>query len=135
MSADLNFLVVDDFSAMRRVIYGLLKELGYAKIHEADSGAAALRMLQLGQVPISFVLTDWNMNGMSGLTLLKTIRSTPALTDLPVLMVTAESKKENIVAAAEAGADGYIVKPFNAILLKEKIEKVLAKRGLAGSDR
>jgi two-component system chemotaxis response regulator CheY len=131
MAAEMNFLVVDDFSAMRRVIYGLLKQLGFSKISEADSGTVALKALQSNQPPFSFVLTDWNMNGIDGLTLLKTIRSTPELSHLPVLMVTAEAKKENIVAAAQAGADGYIVKPFNAAMLKDKIDKILAKRGLA----
>ncbi len=123
-----HFLVVDDFSTMRRIVSGLLKELEYTKITEADDGSSALKILESGASNISFVLTDWNMPVMDGLTLLKKIRSTPALAHLPVLMITAEAKKENIVMAAQEGADGYIVKPFNATTLKEKIEKILTRR-------
>ena len=134
MSSELHFLVVDDFSTMRRIISGLLKELGYAKIREAEDGEKALRQLQLAQqpdaTPIDFVITDWNMPLMDGLELLKAIREDAALWHLPVLMVTAESKRENIIAAAQAGADGYIVKPFNAATLKEKLDKILVKKGL-----
>lgn len=125
---DQYFLVVDDFSTMRRIVGGLLKELEYTRIAEADDGSSALKILEGGAMPITFVLTDWNMPVMDGLTLLKKIRSTPALAHLPVLMITAEAKKENIVEAAQSGADGYIVKPFNAATLKEKIEKILARR-------
>jgi two-component system chemotaxis response regulator CheY len=128
MAVELNFLVVDDFSTMRRIITGLLKELGYAKIHEAEDGAVALKFLQSDPTFVNFVVTDWNMPVMDGLTLLKSIRATANLSHLPVLMVTAEAKKENIIAAAQAGADGYIVKPFNAVTLKEKIDKILSKR-------
>lgn len=122
------FLVVDDFSTMRRIVSGLLKELEYNKIVEADDGSSALKVLEAGALSVTFVLTDWNMPVMDGLALLKKIRSTPSLSHLPVLMITAEAKKENIVEAAQAGADGYIVKPFNAATLKEKIEKILARR-------
>ncbi|HZG20058.1 MAG TPA: response regulator [Herbaspirillum sp.] len=125
---DQHFLVVDDFSTMRRIVSGLLKELEYTKIVEADDGSTALKILESGASNITFVLTDWNMPVMDGLTLLKKIRATPALAHLPVLMITAEAKKENIVMAAQEGADGYIVKPFNAATLKEKIEKILARR-------
>lgn len=125
---DQHFLVVDDFSTMRRIVSGLLKELEYTKIVEADDGSTALKILESGASGITFVLTDWNMPVMDGLTLLKKIRSTPALSHLPVLMITAEAKKENIVMAAQEGADGYIVKPFNAATLKEKLEKILARR-------
>jgi two-component system chemotaxis response regulator CheY len=125
---DQHFLVVDDFSTMRRIVSGLLKELEYTKIVEADDGSTALKILESGASNITFVLTDWNMPVMDGLTLLKKIRSTPALAHLPVLMITAEAKKENIVMAAQEGADGYIVKPFNAATLKEKIEKILSRR-------
>ncbi|WP_413459658.1 response regulator [Herbaspirillum huttiense] len=125
---DQHFLVVDDFSTMRRIVSGLLKELEYTKIVEADDGSTALKILESGASNITFVLTDWNMPVMDGLTLLKKIRGTPALAHLPVLMITAEAKKENIVTAAQEGADGYIVKPFNATTLKEKIEKILARR-------
>lgn len=123
-----HFLVVDDFSTMRRIVSGLLKELEYTRIVEADDGSTALKILESGASNITFVLTDWNMPVMDGLTLLKKIRSSPALAHLPVLMITAEAKKENIVMAAQEGADGYIVKPFNAATLKEKIEKILSRR-------
>lgn len=122
------FLVVDDFSTMRRIVGGLLKELKYTDIVEADDGTSALKILESDAHPISFVLTDWNMPQMDGLTLLKTIRASPKLMHLPVLMITAEAKKENIVEAAQSGADGYIVKPFNAATLNEKIEKILTRR-------
>ena len=134
MSKEFHFLVVDDFSTMRRILSGLLKELGYARIHEAEDGEKALRLLHLARqqdtTPIDFVITDWNMPLMDGLDLLKAIRQDAALCHLPVLMVTAESKRENIIAAAQAGADGYIVKPFNAATLKEKLDKILVKKGL-----
>jgi len=123
-----HFLVVDDFSTMRRIVSGLLKELEYTKMVEADDGSTALKILESGASGVTFVLTDWNMPIMDGLTLLKKIRGNPALSHLPVLMITAEAKKENIVMAAQEGADGYIVKPFNAATLKEKIEKILARR-------
>jgi two-component system, chemotaxis family, chemotaxis protein CheY len=125
---DHHFLVVDDFSTMRRIVSGLLKELEYTKIAEADDGATAWKILDSATLPISFVITDWNMPVMDGLTLLKKIRETPRLSQLPVLMVTAEAKKENIILAAETGADGYIVKPFNAAVLQEKIKKINARR-------
>ncbi len=128
MADDQYFLVVDDFSTMRRIVTGLLKELEFTKMAEAEDGSAAMKILETGAAPITFVLTDWNMPVMDGLALLKKIRATPALSHLPVLMITAEAKKENIVEAAQAGADGYIVKPFNAATLKEKIEKILARR-------
>jgi len=128
MADDQYFLVVDDFSTMRRIVTGLLKELEFTRMAEAEDGSAALKVLESGAAAITFVLTDWNMPVMDGLALLKKIRATPALAHLPVLMITAEAKKENIVEAAQAGADGYIVKPFNAATLKEKIEKILSRR-------
>ncbi|MFT5534393.1 MAG: two-component system chemotaxis response regulator CheY [Burkholderiaceae bacterium] len=134
MANELNFLVVDDFSTMRRIIANLLKDVGHTKIQEAEEGAAGLRLLQSSQmhgIPIDFVITDWNMPVMDGLELLKQIRLDPALSHLPVLMVTAEAKKENIIAAAQAGADGYIVKPFTAATLKEKLDKIMAKKGVS----
>lgn len=132
MSSELHFLVVDDFSTMRRIVANLLKELGYTRLSEAEDGKKALNLLESkGAVsPISFVVTDWNMPEMDGLTLLQKIRSDPDLKDLPVLMVTAEAKRENIIAAAQSGADGYIVKPFTSATLKEKLDKILLKRGL-----
>lgn len=130
---DQHFLVVDDFSTMRRIVMGLLKELEYTKMTDADDGSSAWKLLESGSVPVSFVITDWNMPVMDGLTLLKKIRGTPKFANLPVLMITAEAKKENIVMAAESGADGYIVKPFNASTLNDKIEKIAARRSQLAS--
>lgn len=124
----MNFLIVDDFSTMRRIISNLLKELGCNHYKEAENGKYALEMLRAEKFDV--VITDWNMPEMDGLTLLKSIREDSVLKNLPVLMVTAEAKKENIIAAAQAGADGYIVKPFTAITLAEKLNKVLQKKGL-----
>jgi len=119
---NLRFLVVDDFSTMRRIVRNLLKELGFANVEEAEDGAVALQMLKGGG--FDFVVSDWNMPNMDGLQLLQAIRADAALKKLPVLMVTAEAKKENIVAAAQAGASGYVVKPFTAATLDEKLSKV-----------
>ena len=123
----LKFLVVDDFSTMRRIVRNLLKELGFANVDEAEDGAVALQKLK--SAPYDFVVTDWNMPNMDGLTLLQSIRRTPQLKHLPVLMITAEAKKENIIAAAQAGASGYVVKPFTAATLAEKLEKIFEKMG------
>jgi two-component system chemotaxis response regulator CheY len=119
------FLVVDDFSTMRRIVRNLLKELGYTNVDEAEDGAMALSKLRSEQ--FDFVISDWNMPVMDGLTMLQTIRADAALKKLPVLMVTAEAKKENIVAAAQAGASGYVVKPFTAATLDEKLAKIFEK--------
>ncbi|WP_423821845.1 chemotaxis response regulator CheY [Salinisphaera sp. SPP-AMP-43] len=127
-SADMNFLVVDDFSTMRRIVRNLLKELGYNNIEEAEDGAEALNKLASGN--FQFVVSDWNMPNLDGLEMLKTIRADDNLKHLPVLMVTAEAKKENIVAAAQAGASGYVVKPFTAATLEEKMNKIFEKHGL-----
>lgn len=108
--SNLKFLVVDDFSTMRRIVRNLLKELGHASVDEAEDGVAALSKLKRDS--FDFVISDWNMPNMDGLQLLQAVRADPALSALPVLMVTAEAKKENIIAAAQAGASGYIVKPF-----------------------
>lgn len=121
------FLVVDDFSTMRRIVRNLLKELGYTNVDEAEDGAIALQKLQGGG--FEFVVTDWNMPNMTGLELLQAIRANGQLKDLPVLMITAEAKKENIIAAAQAGASGYIVKPFTAATLSEKLGKIFEKIG------
>lgn len=120
-----SFLVVDDFSTMRRIVRNLLKELGYMNVDEAEDGIAALNKIKKNDV--EFVITDWNMPNMDGLTLLKNIRSTQDISQIPVLMITAEAKKENIVAAAQAGANGYIVKPFTTGTLDEKISKVFER--------
>ncbi len=120
--ANLKFLVVDDFSTMRRIVRNLLKELGFANVDEAEDGIAALAKLRSSS--FDFVVSDWNMPNMTGLDLLKEIRSDANLKHLPVLMVTAEAKKENIVSAAQAGASGYVVKPFTAATLEEKLNKI-----------
>ncbi|CAD85834.1 MULTISPECIES: chemotaxis response regulator CheY [Nitrosomonas] len=120
---NLRFLVVDDFSTMRRIIRNLLKELGFNNVEEAEDGAMALKKLRDGG--FDFVVSDWNMPNMDGLTMLQNVRADDALKDIPVLMVTAEAKKENIIAAAQAGASGYIVKPFTAATLDEKLNKIL----------
>ena len=121
----MRFLIVDDFSTMRRIIRNLLKELGYTNVDEAEDGDMALAKLR-GE-PFDFVISDWNMPNMDGLTMLQNIRADPALSKLPVLMVTAEAKKENIIAAAQAGANGYVVKPFTAATLDEKLTKIFEK--------
>ncbi len=123
----MKILVVDDFSTMRRIIKNLLKDLGFTNIQEADDGNTALPMLQQGE--FDFVVTDWNMPGMQGIDLLRAIRSSDKLKHLPVLMVTAEAKKEQIVAAAQAGVNGYVVKPFTAATLKEKLDKIFERLG------
>ena len=124
----LKILIVDDFSTMRRIIRNLLKELGFTNVDEAEDGAVALQKLQAEKFEL--VLADWNMPNMDGLQLLQSIRSTPALSHLPVLMITAEAKKENIIIAAQAGASGYIVKPFTAATLAEKLQKIFDKLGI-----
>lgn len=124
----MKFLVVDDFSTMRRIVINLLKELGYSNIEEAEDGAVALKRLQTE--PFDFVVTDWNMPNMTGLELLQAVRADAKLKALPVLLVTAEAKNDNIVAAAQAGASGYIVKPFTAATLEEKLVKIIEKHGL-----
>ena len=125
----LKFLVVDDFSTMRRIVRNLLKELGFTNVEEAEDGAVALDKLRAGK--FDFVVSDWNMPNMDGLTLLQSVRADPNLKGLPFLMITAEAKKENIIAAAQAGASGYIVKPFTAGTLSEKLNKIFEKMGQA----
>ena len=126
MSSAIRFLVVDDFSTMRRIIKNFLNDLGYNNMAEADDGKTALPALKAGDV--DFLITDWNMPGMPGLELLREVRGDPATKKLPVLMVTAEAKREQIVEAAQAGVNGYVVKPFTAATLKEKIDKILASQ-------
>jgi len=126
MGSNIRFLVVDDFSTMRRIIKNFLTDLGYANVAEADDGKTALPVLKAGG--IDFLITDWNMPGMPGLELLKEVRNDPATKKLPVLMVTAEAKREQIVEAAQAGVNGYVVKPFTAQTLKEKIDEILASQ-------
>lgn len=127
--ADLKFLIVDDFSTMRRIVRNLLKEMGYANADEAEDGVAALQKLRNGH--FDFVVTDINMPNMNGFELLAQIRAEDALKNLPVLMVTAEARKEDIVLAAKNGASGYIVKPFTKATLDEKVNKIMQKHALA----
>jgi two-component system chemotaxis response regulator CheY len=125
MSTEMKFLIVDDFSTMRRIVRNLLKEIGYTNADEAEDGQAALAKLKNGN--FEFVVSDINMPNMNGFELLTQIKSDAALKHLPVLMVTAEAKKEDIVTAAQAGASGYIVKPFTKATLEEKVNKIIAK--------
>ena len=125
---NLKFLVVDDFSTMRRIVRNLLKELGYTNVDEAEDGSVGLQKLK--GCNFQFVVTDWNMPVMTGIELLRAIRADATLKHLPVLMITAEAKKENIVEAAQSGASGYIVKPFTAATLEEKLNKIFEKFGI-----
>jgi two-component system chemotaxis response regulator CheY len=122
---NIKILVVDDFPTMRRIVRNLLKELEFVNVDEAEDGAVGLEKVRSGNY--GFVVSDWNMPNMDGLAMLQAIRADPAFAKLPVLMVTAEAKKENIIAAAKAGANGYVVKPFTAITLEEKITKIFEK--------
>jgi len=125
MDKDMKILIVDDFSTMRRIIKNLLRDLGFTNTSEADDGLTALPMLKGGK--FDFLVTDWNMPGMQGIDLLKAVRADSELASMPVLMVTAESKKDQIVEAAQAGVNGYVVKPFTAATLKEKIDKIFER--------
>ncbi len=125
MDKNMKILVVDDFSTMRRIIKNLLRDLGFSNADEADDGNTALPMLQTGKY--DFLVTDWNMPGMTGIDLLRAVRADDSLKSLPVLMVTAEAKRDQIVAAAQAGVNGYVVKPFTAAVLKEKIDKIFER--------
>ena len=125
LDKNMKVLVVDDFSTMRRIVKNLLRDLGFTNIQEADDGSTALPMLQGGD--FDFVVTDWNMPGMQGIDLLKAIRADSSLAHIPVLLITAEAKKEQIIMAAQAGVNGYIVKPFTAGTLKTKIDKIFER--------
>lgn len=125
MDKNMKILIVDDFSTMRRIVKNLLNDLGFSNTSEADDGQTAFPMLQKGN--FDFLITDWNMPGMDGLTLLTKVREDDNLKEMPVLMVTAEAKREQIVVAAQAGVNGYVVKPFTAVTLKEKIEKIFER--------
>ena len=125
MNKDIKILIVDDFSTMRRIIKNFLQDLGFSNTAEADDGQTALPLLKSGN--FDFLVTDWNMPGMDGLALLKKIRADEKLKGLPVLMVTAEAKREQIIEAAHAGVNGYVVKPFTADTLKDKIEKIFER--------
>ena len=121
----MKILVVDDFSTMRRIVRNILKQLGYTNIEEAEDGNIALTKMKLDSYGL--VISDWNMPNMTGIELLQNIRSDSALKGVPVLMVTAEAKQENVIAAIQSGVNNYIVKPFTAETLKEKIDKIFDK--------
>ncbi len=125
LNKNMKILIVDDFSTMRRIVKNLLRDLGFNNTQEADDGLTALPMLKKGE--FDFVVTDWNMPGMQGIDLLKHIRADDELKHLPVLMITAEAKREQIIEAAQAGVNGYIVKPFTAATLKEKLDKIFER--------
>ncbi|QKI90332.1 chemotaxis protein CheY [Thiomicrorhabdus xiamenensis] len=125
MNRDMNILVVDDFSTMRRIVKNLLKELGFSKFDEADDGATAWPMIQSGKY--DFIVSDWNMPEMTGIELLRRVRADAQLKDTPFLLITAEAKRSQILEAAQAGVDGYIVKPFTAATLNEKIQKIFER--------
>jgi len=125
MDRNMKILIVDDFSTMRRIVKNLLNDLGYTHTTEADDGKTAWPLLQAGE--FDFVVTDWNMPGMTGIDLLKNIRADVRLSKLPVLMVTAEAQRDQIIEAAKSGVNGYIIKPFTAVTLKEKIDKIFQR--------
>ena len=129
MDKNIRILIVDDFSTMRRIVKNLLNDLGFHNTAEADDGSTAL--IELKKAPYDLVVTDWNMPGMPGIDLLKAIRADASLAKIPVLMVTAEAKREQIIEAAQAGVNGYVIKPFTAVTLKEKIDKILETRANA----
>ena len=129
MDKNMKILVVDDFSTMRRIIKNLLRDLGFSNLEEADDGSTALPLLKSGGFDV--LITDWNMPIMEGIDLLKEVRADPAMSELPVLMVTAEARREQIVAAAEAGVNGYIIKPFTAQTLDQKIAKIFERLNAA----
>jgi two-component system chemotaxis response regulator CheY len=125
LNKNMKILIVDDFSTMRRIIKNMLRDLGFTNTYEADDGTTALPMLQNGS--FDFLITDWNMPAMSGIDLLSYVRADDYIKYLPVLMVTAEAKREQIIKAARAGVNGYVIKPFTAQVLKGKIEKILER--------
>ena len=131
MDKNMKILVVDDFSTMRRIVRNLLRDLGFTNTFEADDGKTALPMLKEGNY--DFLVTDWNMPGMTGIDLLKAVRADPKLVNLPVLMVTAEAKREQIILAAQTGVNGYVIKPFTAATLREKIEKIFERIDKVGA--
>jgi len=133
LDKNMKILVVDDFSTMRRIVRNLLVELGFSNplIQEADDGENAIAMLRAQ--PFDLVVTDWNMPNMTGIDLLKAIRAEASLKGLPVLMVTAENNRDQIIAAAQAGVNGYIVKPFTAATLQEKLTKIFERIAASGA--
>jgi two-component system chemotaxis response regulator CheY len=133
LDKNMKILVVDDFSTMRRIVRNLLVELGFSGplIQEADDGDNALTMLR--STPFDLVITDWNMPNMSGIDLLRAIRAEPSIKALPVLMVTAENNRDQIIAAAQAGVNGYVVKPFSAATLEEKLARIFERLAASGA--
>ncbi|MGV8940463.1 MAG: chemotaxis response regulator CheY [Lysobacter sp.] len=127
MDKNIRILIVDDFSTMRRIVKNLLNDLGFANTTEADDGTTAL--VALNKATFDLVITDWNMPGMPGIDLLRAIRADPTLASIPVLMVTAEAKREQIIEAAQAGVNGYVIKPFTAATLGDKLAKVFERLG------
>ncbi len=125
MNSNIKILVVDDFATMRRIVKGLLQELGYHQIQDAEDGAAAL--VKIKSERFDLVVTDWNMPVMTGLELLRAIRAEPTLKTTPVLMVTAENNREQIIEAARSGVSGYIIKPFTAVTLREKLTRIFER--------
>ena len=125
MDKNIRILIVDDFSTMRRIVKNLLNDLGFFNTSEADDGHSALA--ELRKAPFDLVVTDWNMPGMPGIELLKQVRADPALAKIPVLMVTAEAKREQIIEAAQAGVNGYVIKPFTAQTLGDKLGKIFER--------
>lgn len=132
MDKNIRILIVDDYSTMRRIVKNLLHDLGYANTVEADDGKSAWALLQAANSNFELVVTDWNMPGMTGLDLLKNIRGDARLAALKVLMVTAEAQRDQIIEAAKSGVNGYIIKPFTAATLKEKLDKI-AQRGVSAA--
>ena len=127
MDKNIRILIVDDFSTMRRIVKNLLNDLGFTNTAEADDGTTAL--VELKKARFDLVITDWNMPGMPGIDLLRAIRADPAMSTLPVLMVTAEAKRDQIIEAAQAGVNGYFIKPFTAATLKDKLDKIFERLG------
>ncbi|MBN6150064.1 chemotaxis response regulator CheY [Xanthomonas sp. AmX2] len=127
MNKNMRILIVDDFSTMRRIVKNLLGDLGFTNTAEAEDGNSALTALR--SAPFDFIVTDWNMPGMTGIDLLRNVRADDKLKHLPVLMVTAEAKREQIIEAAQAGVNGYIIKPFTAQTLQEKLGKIFERMG------
>ena len=125
---NINILVVDDFSTMIRIVTNLLRELGFVNIDDANDGSKAWPMIQTGKY--DFIVSDWNMPEMTGIDLLRKVRADPNLKDMPFMLITAEQKRSQILDAAQAGVDGYIVKPFTAATLKEKIDKIAERKSL-----
>ncbi|MBW1794727.1 MAG: chemotaxis response regulator CheY [Deltaproteobacteria bacterium] len=124
MDLNMKILVVDDFATMRRIVKNVLKQIGFTKIVEADDGSTALAVLQKDKIDL--IVSDWNMPKVTGLELLKTVRSDESMKAIPFLMVTAEAQKDSVIQAVQAGVSNYVVKPFTAEALKEKMEKIFA---------